>query len=474
MFLGMFKPKLVLWWSPQCKRFKVLQFYLLGTFVSILSAVAIGEKSNPLSKGMAIVVWLFWVELWRRMRKAIPLPIPSTAEDGLESSHEIEADMSQQPPPENINEYNHAQESPPREDPPAPPEESISAVEDDDATDGDALVDTDPSPHIESVPCKLCSQPAPIGHEYCHSCVWKTKWARHILDAPENSGRRERAHLTNLISIKRDVPEGLFQGSAKKPYVTTLKACTCKDFALRQLPCKHMYRLAHELGVYSLETIERDIEPRHEYPAEEFDLTMSDEYPAEEFDSTMPDEYPTEEFDLTMPDESRAEEFDSRILEEFDATILDENSVGEFDSTILLDKLPESAQKDLLFLLINSTEDSLEWVYKKEDPQCQMLIKSGFIESVDQPEKLLEMKHIADLRAPLKEAGLKGFPTKEKVIAALLDLNPNAADDLKQKYIVVRLKKHWQEARKQLRRHLRERVSYHKAEFYSKFYNHHG
>lgn len=31
-------------------------------------------------------------------------------------------------------------------------------------------------------------------------------------------------------------------------YDVTLESCTCYDFESRQLPCKHMYYLAHELG----------------------------------------------------------------------------------------------------------------------------------------------------------------------------------------------------------------------------------
>lgn len=35
-------------------------------------------------------------------------------------------------------------------------------------------------------------------------------------------------------------------------YNVTLDSCTCYDFESRQLPCKHMYRLAHELGLLEL------------------------------------------------------------------------------------------------------------------------------------------------------------------------------------------------------------------------------
>lgn len=35
-------------------------------------------------------------------------------------------------------------------------------------------------------------------------------------------------------------------------YNVTLDSCTCYDFESRQLPCKHVYRLAHELGLLEL------------------------------------------------------------------------------------------------------------------------------------------------------------------------------------------------------------------------------
>lgn len=41
-------------------------------------------------------------------------------------------------------------------------------------------------------------------------------------------------------------------------YDVTLSTCTCFDFESRQLPCKHMYRLASELGFLSdLPTLKR-------------------------------------------------------------------------------------------------------------------------------------------------------------------------------------------------------------------------
>lgn len=54
------------------------------------------------------------------------------------------------------------------------------------------------------------------------------------------------------VSIDRSNATGTFKGSAKSNYVTTLSSCNCVDFSRRHLPCKHMYRLAHELSLFSL------------------------------------------------------------------------------------------------------------------------------------------------------------------------------------------------------------------------------
>lgn len=43
---------------------------------------------------------------------------------------------------------------------------------------------------------------------------------------------------------------GFFQGKYGQ-YETTLDMCQCIDFSRRKLPCKHMYRLAMELGLFS-------------------------------------------------------------------------------------------------------------------------------------------------------------------------------------------------------------------------------
>ena len=49
------------------------------------------------------------------------------------------------------------------------------------------------------------------------------------------------------IELHVDTQSAIFSGSGKVPYITSLDACTCRDYTLRKLPCKHIYRLRMEL-----------------------------------------------------------------------------------------------------------------------------------------------------------------------------------------------------------------------------------
>lgn len=78
--------------------------------------------------------------------------------------------------------------------------------------------------------------------------IWSMWSANH--DTDDQKKRIESsvsASLTPII-IDHDTASGVFQ-SKRGRYETTLKNCSCGDFIRRQLPCKHMYRLAAELGL---------------------------------------------------------------------------------------------------------------------------------------------------------------------------------------------------------------------------------
>ena len=55
-----------------------------------------------------------------------------------------------------------------------------------------------------------------------------------------------------LTQLCQDAESGIFSGRGNKAYNTNLKWCDCIDFARRSLPCKHMYKLAFELGCFDL------------------------------------------------------------------------------------------------------------------------------------------------------------------------------------------------------------------------------
>lgn len=66
--------------------------------------------------------------------------------------------------------------------------------------------------------------------------------------------RRQKSSL----SIKLDEVDFLNQTGRIKKYVVSLDECTCTDFIMRQKPCKHMYKLACELGVFQIDDKAKD------------------------------------------------------------------------------------------------------------------------------------------------------------------------------------------------------------------------
>ncbi|MBQ7630757.1 MAG: SWIM zinc finger family protein [Selenomonadaceae bacterium] len=104
--------------------------------------------------------------------------------------------------------------------------------------------------------CKKCGKEFEGENIYCMACRWEMKWPHEILNAPELATRRKRSHNVKLISIDKINATAEFQSSSKgKTYETTLGHCTCKDFALGhgEHPCKHILRLAEELGLFENE-----------------------------------------------------------------------------------------------------------------------------------------------------------------------------------------------------------------------------
>ena len=76
-------------------------------------------------------------------------------------------------------------------------------------------------------------------------------WDDNIHEDPEQIKRIEKSKKSDLkpLAIDEEKQICLIQGSGKEPYQVTLDSCTCSDFTRRKLPCKHIYRLANELGL---------------------------------------------------------------------------------------------------------------------------------------------------------------------------------------------------------------------------------
>lgn len=68
-----------------------------------------------------------------------------------------------------------------------------------------------------------------------------------IHKSDEQIKRQVSARKVAIKSIDRENNTGIIND-----YEVTLESCTCRDWMVRRLPCKHIYRLAHELGLYRL------------------------------------------------------------------------------------------------------------------------------------------------------------------------------------------------------------------------------
>lgn len=79
------------------------------------------------------------------------------------------------------------------------------------------------------------------------------KWDESIHNDLEQLKRIASANSLKpaQVQVNKEKQSAIIQGSGSTPYEITLNACTCFDFESRQLPCKHMYRLALELGLLS-------------------------------------------------------------------------------------------------------------------------------------------------------------------------------------------------------------------------------
>lgn len=79
---------------------------------------------------------------------------------------------------------------------------------------------------------------------------WKASWDPSIHESDYAKKRITSAKSAKLTPVKIDPTDcyGYFQGAHGR-YETWLNSCPCGDFIRSRLPCKHIYRLAIELGI---------------------------------------------------------------------------------------------------------------------------------------------------------------------------------------------------------------------------------
>ena len=77
-------------------------------------------------------------------------------------------------------------------------------------------------------------------------------WPDNIHSTKDQSKRiaSAKSSATTPASIDKNQMTAIFPSTSFISYETTLKTCTCRDFTVRKLPCKHIYRLAIELGLW--------------------------------------------------------------------------------------------------------------------------------------------------------------------------------------------------------------------------------
>lgn len=83
--------------------------------------------------------------------------------------------------------------------------------------------------------------------------IWRN-WSPDLLNDEYAKKRIKSAQSAKLTPIKIDYDDfcGYFQGSYGH-YETFLDSCPCVDFKRSQRPCKHMFRLAMELGLMKID-----------------------------------------------------------------------------------------------------------------------------------------------------------------------------------------------------------------------------
>lgn len=91
--------------------------------------------------------------------------------------------------------------------------------------------------------------------------IW-LDWDELVHDSPEQQARQQQAAgkenkpyaiTMNVKTWSNTVSDTTYSARFEdggNTFHTTLKNCDCEDYKRRHLPCKHMYRLAMEIGAF--------------------------------------------------------------------------------------------------------------------------------------------------------------------------------------------------------------------------------
>lgn len=220
------------------------------------------------------------------------------------------------------------------------------------------------------------------------------------LDETGQYDRYHRAVDCRIISIDYNKNSAIFKGTSEPQYKVTLDSCTCMDFQRRHRPCKHMYRLAHELGCCTIEGCPRGV--------------------------------------LYDPND---------IMEKYTIDAAKE----------LIQKMNTEEQKELYGLVRQWISSSRkEWIYASDEPLSNRLVDDGFLEEITAPvDTILRLFSIADLRAVLKNAGVKCPRSKEETIQEVIELGMEHYVSLYSKYKLVKFDDNYKPIRGKIRSFLK-------------------
>ena len=204
--LGLISPRRALWWSHNKKdRKNALPFYFIGMLFAFLSAGTLAKAFPWWMWIVVVVIALLWLGFWSELRGHELKKTPPVVQD-QQNAQSVPLDSSRK---KNLKKgYLKAQKN----------------------------------------------EYSSLGND----ASW-SMWAG-VHDEDGQTTRQKRAWGCYMDSIDYKRREAKMHGNRGEVYTTTLEKCTCYDFRKRRIPCKHMYRLAMELGLVKLPIFDGDDE----------------------------------------------------------------------------------------------------------------------------------------------------------------------------------------------------------------------